>query len=82
LTNDEVVSGLKEALTIGARNAVKFSSQMDGFYKNPTIFILTEEARTMKDRLTAIGMKKQVDEFELSINRAAEEAAKAQPPSL
>jgi hypothetical protein len=81
LTNDEVVSGLKEALTIGARNAVKFSSQMDGFYKNPAIFIpWPEEARTMKDRLTAIGMKKQVDEFELSINRAAEEAAKSAAP--
>lgn len=81
LTNDEVVSALKEALTIGAGNAVELSSKVDGFYKNPTTFIpWPEEARTMKDRLIAIGMKKQVDEFEMSLNRAAEEAAKSATP--
>jgi len=81
LTNDEVVAGLKEALTIGAQNSAGLASKVDGFYKNPAIFIpWPQEAQTMKEKLIAAGMSRQVEEFEASLNRAAEEAAKSAAP--
>ena len=39
LTNDEVISGLKEALSVGVDNAGKSASIMDGFNKNDLIRI-------------------------------------------
>jgi len=39
LTTVEVVQGLKEALTVGAKNYTGLDSQLDGFSKNPKIFI-------------------------------------------
>lgn len=78
LTNEEVVSGLREALTNGAKTAAGSAGVMDGFYKNPKIFIpWPPEAASMKDKLVKLGMQKQVTEFEESVNRAAEEAAKS-----
>ena len=76
-TNSEVIAGLKEALTIGAEESATAASKMDGFYKNPKIFIpWPAEAQKMKDVLVSTGLSKQVTAFEESINRAAEEAAK------
>lgn len=78
LTNDEVVSGLREALTTGAKTAAGSASAVDGFYKNQAIFIpWPAQAASMKDKLVKLGMQKQVTEFEESMNRAAEEAAKS-----
>ena len=37
LTNQEVVSGLKEALTVGIKNSVNLTSVTDGFLKNNEI---------------------------------------------
>ncbi len=81
LTNDEVIKGLKEALTVGTNNSSGLASKLDGFYKNPRIFIpWPEEAKDMKVKLTKMGMSKKIAEFETSLNRAAEEAAlKAAP---
>lgn len=77
LTNEEVIGGLKEALTIGARKSAEAAGVTDGFYKNPRIFIpWPAEAQKMKDKLVSIGMEKKVTEFEQSMNRAAEEASK------
>jgi hypothetical protein len=77
LTNGEVVEGLKEALTIGAQTASKSAAQVDGFYKNPAVFIpWPAEAKGMRDKLVQFGMEKKVLEFEESMNRAAEEASK------
>ena len=39
LTNDQVVKGLKEALSIGTNNSTGLASKLDGFYKNPALFI-------------------------------------------
>jgi hypothetical protein len=78
LTNDEVVSGLREALTTGAKSAASSASLLDGFYKNQKIFIpWPAEAKAMKDKLVMLGMQGQVTQFEESVNRAAEEAAKS-----
>lgn len=77
LTNDEVVSGLKEALSLGAKKSAEAASVADGFYRNPKIFIpWPAEAQNMKDKLVKLGMEKKVTEFEESMNRAAEEASK------
>ena len=81
LTNEEVIKGLKEALTVGTNNSSGVASKLDGFYKNPKIYIpWPEEAKDMKAKLTKMGMTKKITEFETSLNRAAEEAAlKAAP---
>jgi hypothetical protein len=81
LSNEEVVNGLKEALSVGTNKSVDFASQLDGYYKNPRLFIpWPEEAATMKDRLMKMGFQSQIEEFEMSLNRAAEEAAKNAAP--
>ncbi len=71
-----VASGLKEALTVGATNAVAATSRIDGYYANEAIRILVpEKIRKVADVLGKLGYRKQVDEFILSMNRAAEKAA-------
>lgn len=81
LSNEEVVKGLKEALSLGTNNSSSMASKLDGFYKNPRLFIpWPAEAAEMKARLIKMGFTKQIEEFEMSLNRAAEEAAlKAAP---
>ncbi len=77
LTNEEVIKGLKEALSIGTNSSSSIASKLDGYYKNPRIFIpWPQEAADMKTKLTSLGMQKKITEFETSLNRAAEEAAK------
>ncbi|MBC7862895.1 MAG: DUF4197 domain-containing protein [Bacteroidia bacterium] len=81
LSNDEIISGLKEALSVGANNAGGLASKADGFYKNPAIFIpWPPEAQKMKDKLSQLGFDGKIQEFETSLNRAAEEAAKGAAP--
>lgn len=81
LTNEEVIRGLKEALTVGTNNSTQLASKIDGFYKNPELFIpWPQEAKTMKEKLIQFGFQNKVNEFETSLNRAAEEAAKNAAP--
>lgn len=81
LTTAEVVQGLKEALQVGAKNSTGLASQVDGFYKNPKIFIpFPPEAEKVRKTLVDAGFSKQVDEFTLTLNRAAEEASKKALP--
>lgn len=81
LTNDEVINGLKEALSVGTNNSSGLASKADGYLKNPKIFIpWPQEAKDMRDKLVKLGMEKKVKEFETSLNRAAEEAAKKASP--
>ena len=81
LTNEEVINGLKEALSVGTNNSSKLASKADGYYKNPRLFIpWPEEAKEMKAKLLKMGMEKKINEFETSLNRAAEEAAKKAAP--
>ena len=77
LSNEEVIKGLREALSIGTNNSTGVASKLDGYYKNPRLYIpWPEEAKDMKEKLMKLGMKKKIEEFETSLNRAAEEAAK------
>lgn len=81
LSTSDINKGLKEALTVGSRNASDKASKTDGYYKNPQIKIpWPSEAKEMKNTLNNLGMKKQVTEFEKQINRAAEDAAKKAAP--
>lgn len=81
LTNDEVVRGLKQALEIGAKNSTGLASKVDGYYKNPAIFIpFPPEAIKVKEKVEALGMGSQVEKFEMTMNRAAETAAKEAAP--
>ncbi|MCE3227644.1 MAG: hypothetical protein K0S32_2195 [Bacteroidetes bacterium] len=81
LTNEEVIQGLREALTVGTNSASSLASKADGYLKNPRLFIpWPEEAKDMKAKLLKMGMKKKIDDFETSLNRAAEEAAKNAAP--
>jgi hypothetical protein len=76
LTENEIVDGLKEALEIGTSKAVTLVSKKNGYLKNPKIKIpLPENVRKAENFLRSIGLGSQVDEFELSMNRAAERAA-------
>jgi len=75
-SNTDIVNGLKEALQIGTGNAVQIVSKVDGYYKNPKIRIpLPETVQKTEKILRAAGYGSKVDEFELSMNRAAEKAA-------
>lgn len=77
LTNEEVIAGLREALVQGAQSASTKASAMDGFYKNPLLFIpFPEEAIKVKNTAIQYGFKGKVDEFEMTMNRAAESASK------
>ncbi len=76
LTNTDVVQGLKDALTLGTTNSSALASKLDGFYKNPSIFIpFPPEAQMVKDKVDALGFQEQTDKFVMTLNRAAEEAA-------
>ncbi|HKI47875.1 MAG TPA: DUF4197 domain-containing protein, partial [Desulfobacteria bacterium] len=76
LSTGEIVDGLKEALEVGTDNAVKAVGKTGGYTDNPNIKIplpgSIEKARGM---LKALGYGSQVDEFDKSMNRAAEIAA-------
>lgn len=81
LSNNEITQGLKEALNVGAKNATGRASRPDGFNKNKLIRIpFPSEARDMRSTLVSLGMKKQVDEFEKQLNRAAEDASRKAVP--
>jgi hypothetical protein len=72
----QVVSGLKEALSIGTANAVADTSKVDGYFANQAIRILMpDKVRRVADVLGKVGYQKEVDDFVLSMNRAAEKAA-------
>ena len=76
LSESNIIQGLKEALQIGTDNAVKLVAQKDGYLNNPKIRIpLPDQVQSVNKALRAVGYGQKVDEFEMSMNRAAEEAA-------
>jgi len=76
LSDVKIGSGLKEALQVGTENTVKLTGKTDGYFMNQAIKILMpEKLRSLEKGLRAVGYGPQVDEFVLSMNRAAEQAA-------
>ena len=81
LSDGDIVSGLKEALNVGISNGSAEASKVDGFFKNELIKIaVPPEAKKVATTLRKMGMGAQVDKFTLSLNRAAEDAAKKSKP--
>lgn len=73
---DTFAAGLKEALDIGTRNAVAAVAREDGYFGDARIRIpLPEKLEDAGKILRKVGMGDRVDEFILSMNRAAEKAA-------
>jgi len=76
ISENEIVDGLKQALEIGTTNSVEMVSEVNGYYENPKIRIpLPESVQKVKKLLVVAGYGSEVDAFELSMNRAAEQAA-------
>lgn len=76
LSDSTIVSGLKEALQVGAGNTIDLTGRVDGYLKNEAIRILLPDSlRTVEQGLRVAGFGPQVDEFVVSMNRAAERAA-------
>ena len=81
LSNEEVISGLKEALNVGIKNSVNLTSVTDGFLKNNDIRLpFPPDAQKVKDKALEWKLDGQVDKFETTLNRAAEEATKEALP--
>lgn len=65
-----VASGLREALEVGSDRAVASGSTVDGFLGNVLIRIaLPEQFEETAGLLRSAGFGRQVDEFELAMNR-------------
>jgi len=75
LSDAKIGSGLQEALKVGTENAVAFTGQTDGFFKNQLIKILMPKSlQNMEKPLRLVGYGPQIDEFVLGMNRAAEKS--------
>lgn len=76
LDMDTIISGLKEALDIGSRAAIDNVGQPDGYLSNELIHIsMPPELQQAGDLMRKFGLSEQADQFENSLNQAAEKAA-------
>merc|ERR1712188_365551 len=67
---DKIIDGIKEAI----QKAVAITGQMNGFLANELIKIqLPGKLQVVAEALKAAGMDEHVDEFIVSLNRAAEQ---------
>ncbi|HET6369328.1 MAG TPA: DUF4197 domain-containing protein, partial [Pseudomonadales bacterium] len=76
LSDAKIGSGLKEALRVGTETTVSLTGKTDGYFANQAIKILMpSQLQTAEKGLRLVGYGPQLDEFVLSMNRAAETAA-------
>lgn len=76
LDTDTLIKGLKEALEVGSRRAIDTISQDGGYLNNAKIRVpMPAPLDKAASLLNRMGMEKQVQQFEESMNRAAEKAA-------
>ena len=81
LSQDEVGSGLKEALNIGIGEATNFLSAKDGYFKSPYKILMPEEAQSIVNKLKVIpGFSNIEADLTERMNRAAEDAAQKAKP--
>ena len=81
LSTDEIANGLKEALNKGVSEGTAKLSAADGFFKDAAIKILMPpDAQKVEKTLRNMGLGQQVDDAILTMNRAAEDAAKSASP--
>lgn len=75
LSNDDIVSGLKDALRVGTDSSVSRLGKVNGFFGDAAVKILMpKEAQKAEKTLRNLGMGDLVDKAILSMNRAAEDA--------
>jgi len=75
LAEEQITKGLKEALAVGAENAIQSLGQKNGFLKNAAVKIpLPKQLQETEKALRLIGQGQRVDEFITTMNRAAETA--------
>jgi Protein of unknown function (DUF4197) len=75
LSEAKIGSGLQEALKVGTENAVFQTGSVDGFLANKAIKILMPKPlQNIEQPLRLVGYGPQIDEFVVSMNRAAEKA--------
>ncbi len=76
-TEAEAVKAIKEALSNGITKGVDKVSVTDGYFKNDIIKIpFPENAKRVENTLRDMGLGSMIDDVVLSLNRAAESAAK------
>jgi hypothetical protein len=76
LNGTTVAAGLKEALRIGSERAAQTTSAVDGYLGNTLIRLtIPDDFQTMTRTLRKVGLGHHVDEMEIAMNRAAEQAA-------
>ena len=79
LSVEEIGAALKEALRVGTRNVTDQLGRFDGFNGDPAVHIpLPENLQTVEAVLARVGMSQLVDDLEIKLNRAAEQAT---PPA-
>lgn len=75
LPDSEIAAGLKEALSVGAERAVDYLGRPGGFLDDPDVRIpLPDSLDSVASVLRGVGQGALVDEFDQSMNRAAEAA--------
>lgn len=68
--------GLKEALKVGVKNSIAYLGKENGYFSDQAVkILLPSEVQKAEKVLRGVGFGPQVDEFTLSMNRAAEKAA-------
>ena len=81
LSDEKIIAGLKEALEVSTSKAVAMTGRHDGFLKNEAIRIfLPPKLDPIAKGMRMIGMGDQVDDLEIGMNRAAEQAAPQAKP--
>lgn len=81
LDDNTIIKGLKEALATGTERAVNQVGRTDGYFGRELIkILLPEKFQQAADILRKVGYQQQLDEFVLSMNRAAEKAAPKAAP--
>lgn len=84
LTQTEMISGLKQALTVGVDSSVNQLAGLDGYLNDAAVkILLPEEAATITNNISKLpGGQQLVDKVITNINRAASDAAKEATPIL
>lgn len=76
LDSNTIISGLKEALSIGSERAIDVVSKSDGYLSNELIRIaMPPQLKQASDLMGKFGLSSYADTFEESMNHAAEDAA-------
>jgi len=75
LSDSKITAGLKQALEVSTGNAIASTGKPDGFLKNEAIkILLPEKLAAIGKEMRMLGMGAPVDELEVGMNRAAEQA--------